>query len=334
MRRVWLGLLILAAACAGGPRGPQTYAIDVDAPSPEGEKIQVSAFFPGEVRVSPGDTIRFVNRSTEAPHTITLGVLADRSNQPPLFVEGGAENSAVFGPCYTSEKPTARLSRCSTTDLPAFDGRGYWNSGVLQPASAPAQAGAKDVTVELADDTPEGVYAFVCILHPFMNGSLTVTEEEADRDTTEEVRAEARQAASAALRSAGELETPQLEREGDSVTVTAGWGDRITAVNLYAPATLDIEAGTTVRWVTRSPYEPHTVTFESPYQRPGDPASFAPGGVRSGGEYAGGFANSGILGPEGGPFPSSTFELTFTRPGSYTYVCTLHPGQQGVVRVS
>jgi plastocyanin len=68
----------------------------------------------------------------------------------------------------------------------------------------------------------------------------------------------------------------------------------------YAPASASIPAGTTVRWVNASS-APHTVT---------------------------GFGvDSGII-PVGGQFT-----YTFSRPGTYTYSCMLHPGMTGVIVV-
>lgn len=328
-----LALLLVASGCAGGVSGPQTYGIDVDAPSPEGEKLQVSAYFPGSIEVSPGDTLVFRNKSTEAPHTVTFGVLADRSNQPRLLTPQG-ENPVAFGACYSEDNPTPELAQCPHDELPDYNGTGYWNSGVLQPAPAPEQAGAKEIEVALTEDIPQGRYSFVCVLHPFMNGTVTVIEEEGDRSKPEDVTEAAATAAEDALTDAQGLDEPELEREGDSVTVAAGWGDRVTSVNRYGPAEVSVKAGTTVQWVARSPYEPHTITFESTFKAPADPASFQPGGVKSGSDYTGGFANSGLLGPEGGPFPSAPFALKFTKVGEYSYQCTLHPGQSGVVKVT
>ena len=290
-----------------------------------------SAFFPGSLEVSPGDTIEFTNASSQAPHTITFGVLADRSNQPQLLGPEG-ENPAAFGPCRNEDDPTPQLNKCESQELGAYDGTGYWNSGLLVPAPAPEEAGPKDISVELADGIPAGEYTFTCVLHPFMNGTVTVVEDEADREAPEDIATAAQEAADEAVMAADELETPELEEDGDTLVVSAGWGDRVTAVNLFAPETVEVKAGGKVRWVARSPYEPHTITFESPFEGE-DPASFVPGGVKSGSAYTGGFSNSGLLGPEGGPF-STSFELTFPNAGEYKYVCALHAGQEGTVRVT
>jgi plastocyanin len=327
----FVALVLVASACSQGVSGTQTYNVSVDQASPEDKKFQFSAYYPGTVTVAPGDSVVFTNASTEAPHTITFGIEDDRSNSPPPVTQQGSENPAVFAPCFLENDPTNELVECENQELPDYNGEGYWNSGVLVPATAPE--GAKEVTVNISDEIDEGTYSFVCILHSFMAGNIEVAADD-DRISPDEVTEAGEESAEAALTASEEIEDPEAERDGDTVTVAAGFGDRIVSVNRFAPASLDVEPGTTVQWVAQNPYEPHTVTFESPFEGPTDEGALAPGGVESGEDYDGGFSSSGILGPEGGPFPSEPFELTFNEPGTYEYVCVLHPGQIGTVEVS
>ena len=325
-----LVVVVVATGCSRTPSGPQKYSVDIDAKSTASEKFQFSAFFPGSFTVSPGDSIKFRNRSTEAPHTVTFGVTADRANQPPILT-GTGENPVVFSKCSSDDLPTDKLVKCPSERLGAFDGQGYWNSGVLQPKPAPKSAGDKHVTLKLASDITPGEYTFVCILHPLMNGEIRVITDEADRSKPADVRSEGRDAAKAARESAEKITAPELVRDGDEVTVNAGFGDRVTSVNRYAPAKVEVGEGTTVKWMAGSPYEPHTVTFEPKYEI-GDARGFGADGAPSGAEYDGGHANSGIFAAEGTPFEGE-YSLTFTKAGTYEYVCMLHPGQKGAVVV-
>jgi plastocyanin len=327
----FVAVVLVASGCSRGVSGPQKYAVDVDAKSTARDKFQFSAYFPGTLTVSPGDSVKFRNRSTEAPHTVSFGIASDRSNQPPILTDAG-ENPVVFAACSSDDEPTAKLTKCESEKLPQFDGTGYWNSGVLQPKPAPKSAGDKSVTLKIARDADPGEYTFVCILHPLMNGTLKVVADEGERTKPADARKAAREGAEEAAASAKKLETPKEERDGDVVVVAAGWGDRVTAVNRFGPPRVSVEAGTTVRWEIGSPYEPHTVTFESPYEV-GDPKGFTPGGVASGSGYDGGYANSGIFGPDDSPFEGE-FSLTFTKAGTYEYICLLHPGQKGAVTVT
>jgi plastocyanin len=309
----------------------------MDGPSPQGKNLQFSAYFPGSVEVRPGDTIVFKNRSNQAPHTITFGVRPDRSNAPMPVTAQGKLNSVVFGPCVTDTNATAKLDACPTAarpgePLPAYAGEGYWNSGILSPevVGAPAipEAPPKEVRVKLDASIAPGRYIYLCLLHGFMTGSVEVVEEDADRLAPEAVSQVGRNAFQRAQASAQKIPDPTAA-EG---TVTAGWGDNIVAVNRFSPQKLTVKVGETVTWKPGSPYEPHTVTFESPFKSPEEEGVLAPGGVPPGGRYAGGFAHSGIFGPK--PFPAGSYSLTFARAGTYPYICVLHPGMAGKVQVT
>lgn len=80
-----------------------------------------------------------------------------------------------------------------------------------------------------------------------------------------------------------------------------------TAVSIdnfaFAPATLTVHRGDTVTW-TNHDEEPHTVAA-------GD-GSFRSPGMDS----------------------NATFSFTFTNPGSYDYICSIHPSMHGTVVVT
>jgi plastocyanin len=324
---VGIGALILSG-CSKTPKGPQKYSIELDNKSTAKENFQYSAFFPASFKVSPGDTIKFRNRGSGAPHTVTFGVDAKRTNSPALLGPQG-ENPVAFGPCFNSEAPTQKLAKCESTKAPkTWDGKGYWNSGILQPKPAPKKDGPKTVTLKLGKNIKPGDYTFLCLLHPLMNGTLTVVTSEGDRTKPADVRKATRDDSAKAKAAAEKLQTPKLSGSGDHVVAAAGWGDNITAVNRFAPTAINVKTGTTVTWRAASPYEPHTVTFGTQKTSP-----FAPSGIKSGSDYSGGDANSGIFGAKGTPF-AGEFALTFKKAGSYPYVCLLHPGMTGTVKVS
>ncbi|MGH8931868.1 MAG: cupredoxin domain-containing protein [Egibacteraceae bacterium] len=92
--------------------------------------------------------------------------------------------------------------------------------------------------------------------------------------------------------------------------------------------------GTTVSWAIGSPTEGHLITFgQPPFSSLEDPALLAPAGAASGGEYAGGLAHSGLISRDP-RFPAQTYALRFTQPGTYRYVCLIHPGMQGDIIVT
>ena len=93
----------------------------------------------------------------------------------------------------------------------------------------------------------------------------------------------------------------------------------------FTPGTLTISQGDNVMWTQLNPMEIHTVSFLAAGQTPPDlllpgyiinPELAAPSGVD--GYNGSGFYNSGIL------IPGASYNLTFTKPGDFTYLCLIH----------
>lgn len=86
----------------------------------------------------------------------------------------------------------------------------------------------------------------------------------------------------------------------------AATGDAVAIKNFaFAPAALTVKAGTTVTW-TNQDSDAHTVTSTG----------------------SGGPLNSKALSTGG------TFSHTFTEPGTYSYLCTIHPFMTATVTVT
>ncbi len=74
--------------------------------------------------------------------------------------------------------------------------------------------------------------------------------------------------------------------------------------NAFSPSSLSVPVGSTVTWKNDDPYA-HTVTMSGK------------GGFDSGN------LNSG-----------KTFSNTFSKPGTYTYICSIHPSMTGTITVT
>ncbi len=331
-----IGLGLIAASCATEPAGPLTFSAQADAPSTSGKLLQFSSFYPGTIKARPGDTVVIVNKGPGAPHTVSFGIKADRSNQPPPILPTG-DNPAVFENCVTPQEPTNKMTSCPTkTTTPGeYTGSGYWN-GFMSPASVPAPAAAKQVTLKLASSINPGEYSFICILHGPMVGKLQVVGDDADRDSiTEFNEARDKEVSDAQARAANIPEPPVAGKT--PATVAAGWSGGPVAVNEFFPKEISVKAGSQVSFEAFSPFEPHTVTFGGPKSGVVEqqPQLLSPSGVKSGGAYTSGVTNSGIYGVKGGPvFPPGPFVLSFPNAGTYKYTCVLHPGMEGTVKVT
>jgi plastocyanin len=115
-----------------------------------------------------------------------------------------------------------------------------------------------------------------------------------------------------------------IDKNGDSIAC----GDVVkhdAAYMRFTPDTLKINQGDNVMWTQLDPMEIHTVSFLAAGQTPPDlllpgyiinPEVAAPSGAD--GYNGSGFYNSGIL------IPGATYNLTFTKPGDFTYMCLIH----------
>ena len=74
----------------------------------------------------------------------------------------------------------------------------------------------------------------------------------------------------------------------------------------FAPPTLTVAAGTTVTWHFDQPSAPHNVVA----------------------------LTTPVLFNSGGPKGSGTYSFTFTTPGSYAYLCQIHPTMRGTIVVT
>ncbi|MCL6442335.1 MAG: hypothetical protein K6T83_02520 [Alicyclobacillus sp.] len=97
------------------------------------------------------------------------------------------------------------------------------------------------------------------------------------------------------------------------------------AYERFLPASLTIHQGDTVIWTQMGWNEEHTITFAPKGTKIADPTKPAGGHV-----YAGkGYFNSGYLAP------GQSYQLTFTKPGTYEYTCLIHSmlNMKGVIKV-
>ena len=315
--------------------GPQEYTVIVDGPSTlNTENLVYGTYFPADIKVRPGDTITYDNRSSNEIHTVTFGVKRDRADQPPTVLKTRQANPVVFGPCYTTEPARPDITcPAPTAGAPEYAGTGFWNSGVIMPTALPPEAGPKKTTVKLASDIAPGQYVVTCLLHPNMEATVSVVGSDAERETAAAVAARADKELGDLKAQSTSIAVPTAGSGPTGATVASGWSNKIVAVNRFHPETVAIKTGQTVTWKVYSDWMPHTVSFKAPFRSPAEPNALLPSGVKSGGRYAGGGSHSGIFGPPPDG-ETDTFALTFTKAGKYPYLCLLHPGMAGTVEVS
>jgi plastocyanin len=91
-----------------------------------------------------------------------------------------------------------------------------------------------------------------------------------------------------------------------SAPTTLGPNDVLVANFSFSPATLTVTAGTTVTWRFDEPSAPHNVVS----------------------------LTTPVLFNSGTPKGTGTYSFTFTTPGTYPYVCQVHPSMKGTIVVT
>jgi plastocyanin len=307
---------VLAASSARPAYAATTWQATIGAESAD-KALQAQAFGPATITVKVGDTVNWT--LTAFAHTVAF---LSGGERPADIVPTGEDALQMFNPVvfFPSGGPT-------------YDGSGFVNSGVLEAPGA---------TFGLTF-TKAGSYGYVCLIHPGMAGTVVVQDAGGTYPLTQaQIDAQAAEELGAALARAEQHRTgaprtakPTQHANGTtSYTVANGIGGSQASVLRFLPAEVTVKAGDSITWRVQDPYEIHTVTFYDPAaklpelvevrEQPDGPPRLI---VQHGGPEGGTAVQdqrlygSGILGPD----QAATF--TFPKPGVYSYVCLVHPGQ-------
>ena len=113
-----------------------------------GDPYEIDRFFPPQLTIRAGDTVRFTNPTTEPPipHTVT-------------FVSGGAAPEFVVPEPSDAGPPLLLINPelVAPAGGGTYSGQGYFNSGLLR-------AGVTATTYDLTFDTA-GTYRYYCAVH-------------------------------------------------------------------------------------------------------------------------------------------------------------------------
>lgn len=123
-----------------------------------------------------------------------------------------------------------------------------------------------------------------------------------------------------------------------TIKIKAGGGEPGYAVNVFLPNAATVMTGDVVHWDMLWS-EPHTITFGQPPAGV-DPTALPNPYPTAPVAYDGtGFVTSGLIGlgfiqgPPGTPQGPTSFEIKFTKAGSYNFYCAIHPNMTGKLTV-
>lgn len=296
---------------------------------------------------------------------------AELKKIPSLLPQGpGDAIQAAAQPCYldAGDPPASDACPKDKQTQPDFNGKfTYYNSGFLAD-------GDQFTVKLASDLAPGTYTYFCALHRAGMVGKLTVVAADATADTPDAATTRGKQEIDALIAklkpTADALKTGAVPAVsipgGQPGQAIAGTGDPAIAdagIPAFGPDPIDVKVGGSVTWTIIGP---HTVTFGATeaertiIQKAPDgsvhlvPAAAAPAGgagqpappastvapkpgpptAIDGGSYDGtGLHSSGLV----LSFPPTdwyTYKLTFTKAGSYPYICTVHPDMKGTVNVS
>lgn len=279
--------------------------------------ITVEDFFPMSFTVKTGTIVTWKNPFGE-PHTVTFGSPTGDPTVP--------QNVPASGPA-------------------TYDGTGFLSSGLFAPGfvngppGSPATADSFSIKF-----TKAGSYDYFCAIHANMGAHINVVDSgTADTQTAVDGTIQSEYAAALAGLKTLEGQQPTAATASNNADGSKTYTVQTGAYNpdgdlvQFFPAAVNISAGDTVKWMANS-VTPHTITF-NPDSFEGDPLHAGPSGGPS---FDGtGLVNSGIINQPSNFYPPSvftsqgaSFQMKFTKAGSYQYICLLHAEVGMVAKVN
>jgi len=352
----------------------QTISIAVDHATPAGHDFEYVDFFPRSgVTVHTGDVLDFHwSKTPDGLHTATLlkngetpaQAWASNSLAVSDSDDGGLQlNPAVLAPTHPPVASGAPGACGDATKPCVYDGSGDLNSGA-NPTDGSSHFFVKVNVV--AGTTLD----FVCLIHPGMHATVNVVAAATATSTPTQVSSAATAQAAADTGDALSVEAKtyslvQNNADGThTVTLVAGTATPYVEIAEMLPRDATIIAGDTVRWVTYTIKDIHTVTFPQgdiratepipnmcegnpdvlmsgpppPGPPCGNPTKFEvhlnPGPVGPMAiSTATTQASSGLIATPPAPF-ADRYTFTFPNPGTFTYQCRIHDHMIGTLTVA
>jgi len=365
--------------------GSRTLVVGVDNNSPTGENFAFLDYYPrAGISVHNGDVVGFhftPPASSDQIHTATLGTPGESplaiftSPKYPQIINDAddpAPDGLPFQPQFSnstlfpSNPPAVVPGGCGTQAQPcSYDGSTEINSGILCTVGCPNSEYFYKFNVASVPESGLTVH-YVCLIHgPTMQGTLHIVAGNQPASTQSELDQAARTQYAPQIGAGFEAKARALTQSQRTGNVIAGTEDPTGNVQVLEmlPSNFEVRSGGSVKWLSPSLNEIHTVTFPAgpgsdavdplPFLcegTPDTPASF-PGGVpcgdptifenhlnpqRQGAATISGpstVGSSGVLTSIPGlPFPPS-FSFNFSTAGTFTYQCRIHNHMTGTIAV-
>jgi plastocyanin len=300
----------------------------------------INAFFNKKTTINVGDTVSFQFRGF---HTVDL---PGSTGKPlPLILPGtgtvtGATDAAGAPFWFNNIVPPLGFNPAlgPRSKGKTYNGKARLDSGLPAGTAAP-----KPFNVKF---TKPGTYRFFCDVHPGMVGTVVVKPAGKAIPSAKQDAAATTAQVTTEIKEAKKVAKTPLPADTVSLGQTGPGGLELFTM---FPASLTVPANTTVTFqISKDSFETHTATFgpvpyltslansfTSPSISPIAAYPSAPPGTitESPTAHGNGFANVGALDQiPATPLPSSG-KIDFTTPGTYQFVCLIHPFMHGTIIV-
>jgi plastocyanin len=344
-----IGVLAIPASAAAATR-----SVDMGTPPSVAKSFQktgadANAFFPATTTIHVGDSVRFLPVGF---HNLDLpkkggAVTPLLTPQAGKTVTGLADTAGA--PFWFNGQPVIGFNFPAL--LPSGFGKKFTYTGAKGVQSGlPLSAKPKPVTVKFAK---AGSYTYYCDVHPGMKASVKVVAKSKGIPSAKAHAARVKAQAARALATAKKLAKTKVPAGTVDLGVAGKGGVELFAM---VPAQTTVPVGTTLKFqMSPGTFEVHTATFgpgniEDPnsfigkiaksfegaeFDQSGVYPSESPGtvGTLTPTLHGNGFWNSGALdGVSASPLPAAS-QVTFGAPGTFTYICIIHPEMKGTVTV-
>jgi plastocyanin len=300
----------------------------------------INAFFRTRTTVRVGGAVTF---QVSGFHTIDLPGKAGTALPvitPTSSLVSGANDAAGNPFWFNGKVPNLSFNPAlaARSKATAYNGTTRIDSGL--------QFGKpKPLTVKF---TKAGTYKYYCDVHPGMIGYVVVKPKTASVPTAKQDTAAVTKQVIADVKAAKKLAATKPPANTVDLGESASGGLELFGM---FPATLQVNAGTVVTFtMSKRSFETHTATFgPASYLLPLAKAFASAPTIPPNAAYpsdpvqpltltptshGNGFANTGVLDndPATAPIPSSA-KIDFTTPGTYHFVCLIHPFMHGTIVV-
>jgi plastocyanin len=307
----------------------------------------INNYLLNKVTINAGDSVVWDGKSLASGfHTVDIPKLggSDQALIIPTGTKVSGVNDAAGNPFWFNGQPNLSFNPALFTPTGGhqYNGSARIDSGL--PRGAP-----KSFKVTF---TKPGVYHYFCDVHYGMQGTVVVLAKGKRVPSTKQDTSALNTQEKAYVASAKRVDKTTAPANSVSIGASGPGGLEVFAM---FPATLQVASGTTVTlFMSRDTRETHTATFgdtspggyvfklgQTAFNSPTgavDPRGAYPSDVPmpislSLTSHGNGFANTGALDRDAStPSPSSA-KITFTQPGTYHFICLVHPFMHGTIVV-